>query len=271
MTDHRATPDPSGDLASMRSRLASGRPQFGMWVASGSPCNAEICAGSGLDWLLVDMEHAPNDLGDIVSQLRATAAYPAAVVVRPPSGDPVVIKRLLDAGVRNLLVPMVDTAAQAEALVRAVRYPPAGMRGVGSTLARASGWGRDGGYLARADQTVTLLVQVESRGGLDELAAIATVDGVDGVLLGPADLAASLGHLGEQQHPEVVETVISAIATVSRLGRPAGVNAFSEPLARRYLAAGCRFILVGADVTVLAQGSDRLAGTYLGTSTPPSH
>lgn len=252
------------DTANFAERLGTGRPQIGMWVASASGYCAEICAGSGLDWLLIDTEHVPNDLRTVLGQLQAVAAYPVAPVVRPAVGDPVLLKRLLDIGVRNVLVPMVESAEQAQELVRAVRYPPAGIRGVGSTLARASGWGRDTGYLARADDTVTLLVQVESRRGLDELRAITAVDGIDGIFFGPADLAGSMGHLGQQQHPEVIAAVEAGIATVTSMGKAAGVNAFAEPLARRYLAAGCRFILVGADVTMLAQGSDRLATTYIG-------
>jgi 4-hydroxy-2-oxoheptanedioate aldolase len=158
---------------------------------------------------------------------------------------------------------MVESAAQAEEMVRAVRYPPAGIRGVGSALGRASRWNRDAQYLHTADEGITLMVQVETRRALDELEGIVAVDGVDGVFVGPSDLAASLGHLGQQEHPEVVAAVEAAIVTVTRLGKAAGVNAFAEPMARRYLAAGCRFVLVGADVTLLARGSQQLATTYL--------
>jgi 4-hydroxy-2-oxoheptanedioate aldolase len=257
------------DPTSLRERLRSDRPQIGMWVASGSALCAEICAASGLDWLLIDMEHAPNDVAAVLDQLRAVAAHPVAPVVRPPSGEPVVLKRLLDIGVRNVLVPMVDTPEQAAEMVRAVRYPPAGIRGVGSALARASGWGRDADYLARAESTISLVVQIESGRGLGNLEAIASVEGIDGVFFGPADLAGSLGHLGQQQHPEVVEAVEAGIAAVARLGKAAGVNAFAEPLARRYLDAGCRFALVGADVTLLARGSDALAASYIGSGPRP--
>jgi 4-hydroxy-2-oxoheptanedioate aldolase len=249
---------------SFKSRLLQGRPQIGMWVASGNPYCAEICAGSGLDWLLIDSEHAPNDVRSLLAQLQAVAAYAITPVVRPPVGDAVLLKQLLDIGVQNVLIPMVDSAKQAEDLVRAVRYPPRGIRGVGSALGRASRWNRDSSYLAAADAGITLLVQVETRRGLDELEAIAAVDGVDGVLFGPADLAASLGHLGQQEHPEVLAAVEGAIAKLTALGIAAGVNAFAEPTARRYLDAGCRFVLVGADVTLLARGSEQLAATYIG-------
>jgi 4-hydroxy-2-oxoheptanedioate aldolase len=256
-------PVPLSDRAARwRAALAGQEPVTGMWVASGSAVCAEICAGAGFDWLLIDSEHAPNDLRSILAQLQAVAAYPVTPVIRPPSGDPVLIKQLLDIGVEVLLIPMVESRAQARALVAATRYPPAGIRGVGSALARASRWNRVEGYLDRAGETVSVLVQIESRAGLDAIADIAATDGVDGVFLGPADLAASLGHLGEQDHPEVVNAVEDAIKAITAAGKPAGVNAFPPDLAERYLQAGARFILVGADVTLLARGSEQLAARH---------
>jgi 4-hydroxy-2-oxoheptanedioate aldolase len=251
-----------------KERLAGDRPQIGMWVASANAYCAEICAGAGLDWLLIDGEHAPNDLRSILGQLQAVAAYPVTPVVRPPHADPALLKQLLDIGVRNLLIPMVDTVEQAEAVVRAVRYPPRGMRGVGSALARASAWNRETGYLQGADAGITLIVQVESRRGLAALDGIAAVDGVDAVFLGPSDLAASFGYLGQQEHPEVVDAVEQAIGTINALGKPAGVNAFAEARARRYLEIGCTFVLVGADVTLLARGSEDLAARYIAAPRP---
>lgn len=241
---------------------SSERPQIGMWVCSGSPLVAEICAGAGLDWLLIDAEHSPNGLESILAQLQAVHGYPVRTVVRPPAGDAVLLKQYLDLGVQNLLIPMVDTAEQAAAVVRAVRYPPHGVRGVGSALARASRWNRVDGYLGGADRTITVLVQVETVTAVDNVAAIAAVDGVDGVFIGPADLAASMGHLGQQDHPEVVAAVEHCIRTVRGLGKPAGVNAFAEATARRYLDAGVDFMLVGADVALLARGSEALAESY---------
>ncbi|MHB8465746.1 MAG: aldolase/citrate lyase family protein [Acidimicrobiales bacterium] len=253
--------------APFKDRLQGDRPQIGMWVATGSSYCAEICAGSGLDWLLIDSEHAPNDLRSLLVQLQVVEGYPICPVVRPPVGDAVLLKQLLDIGVRSLLIPMVDSPEQADAVVQAVRYPPRGIRGVGSALGRASRWNRDAGYLSGADDGITVLVQVESVRALRALEDIVGVDGVDGVFIGPSDLAASLGHLGRQDHPDVVAAVSEAVQTVTRLGKPAGVNAFSEPMARRYLAEGCRFVLVGADVTLLARGSEALAATYIGAST----
>jgi 4-hydroxy-2-oxoheptanedioate aldolase len=238
------------------------RAQIGLWVSSGSAYCAEICAGAGLDWLLIDAEHSPNDLRSLLAQLQAVAAYPVHPVVRPPVVDPVLIKQLLDIGAQNLLLPMIESAEAARGAVEATRYPPRGVRGVGAALARASRWNRIDGYLASADEDITVLVQVESRAGLDALEEIATQDGVDGVFIGPSDLAASLGHLGEPEHPEVVAAIEGAMATVIRLGKAVGVNAFGEARARRYLELGCRFIVVGADVTLLARGSEDLAARY---------
>ncbi|MCU1615637.1 MAG: garL [Frankiales bacterium] len=249
-------------MTELRERLAGPGRLIGMWVVSGSAYVAEICAGAGLDWLLVDCEHAPNDLATVLPQLQAAAAYPTPVVVRPPSDDRVGIKQLLDIGVRNLMVPMVESAEQARAIVAATRYPPEGVRGVGSAFARASRWNRTEGYLHTAAGQLTLTVQVESRAGLDALAEIAAVDGVDAVFLGPADLAASFGHLGQADHPDVLAAVEAGIGTVVASGKVAGVNAFAEPLARRYLDLGARLVLVGADVTLLARGSDELAARY---------
>ncbi|MCU1619207.1 MAG: 2-dehydro-3-deoxyglucarate aldolase [Modestobacter sp.] len=242
-----------------KQRLAAGEPLVGMWVATGSPYVAEICAGAGLDWLLIDSEHAPNDLRSIQAQLQAVAAYPVVPVVRPPSGDPVVIKQLLDAGVEALLVPMVESGEEAAALVAATRYPPAGIRGVGSALARASRWNRIPDYLATADDGISLMVQVESVRGLAALPDILAVDGLDGVFLGPADLAGSMGHLGRPDHPEVVAAVEGAIDAITAAGLAAGVNAFVEETAQRYLDRGVRYVLVGADATLLARGSEALA------------
>ncbi len=242
---------------------ASDRPLAGMWVCSGSALNAEIAAGSGLDVVLIDAEHSPNGPESILAQLQAVAAYPVVPLVRPPFGDTVVIKQYLDLGVQNLLIPMVDSAEQAAELVRAVRYPPDGVRGVGSSLARSSRWNRVPGYLAAASSSVSLFVQIESRTAVERVTEIAAVDGVDGILVGPADLAASMGHLGGQDHPEVVEAVLRSIRSAAALGKPAGVNAFDPDAADRYLEDGAAFVLVGADVALLARASEALADRFV--------
>ncbi|SDY49455.1 4-hydroxy-2-oxoheptanedioate aldolase [Amycolatopsis xylanica] len=242
---------------------ASSRALVGMWVSSGSPLVAEICAGAGLDWLLIDGEHSPIGLESVVSLLQAVSGYPVTPMVRAPSDDSVILKQLLDAGAQNLLVPMVDSADQATAAVRSVRYPPDGIRGVGSALARAARWNRVDGYLARANELVSLFVQIESVAGVEAAASIAAVDGVDGVFVGPSDLAASMGLLGQQTHPDVTAAVLRTFKAVLAAGKPVGVNAFDPAQARLYLDAGATFVLVGADVALLARGSEALADHYL--------
>jgi len=240
------------------------RPQVGMWVCSGSPIVAEIAAGSGLDWVLIDAEHSPNGLESVLGQLYAVSAYPVAPVVRPPIGDTVLIKQYLDLGVQNLLVPMVDSAEQAAELVRAVRYPGGGVRGVGASLARSSRWNRVDGYLHTASSTISLIVQVESATAVAAAAEIAAVEGVDALFVGPADLAASMGVLGQQSHPDVVAAVLSSIEAGRAAGKPVGVNAFVPDDAERYLAAGASFVAVGADVAILARASEGLADRFIG-------
>ncbi|MDT5250273.1 MAG: 4-hydroxy-2-oxoheptanedioate aldolase [Mycobacterium sp.] len=244
-------------------RIGSGQPRFGMWLASGSSYVTEICAGAGIDWVLLDQEHAPNDLRSTLEQLQVLAGYPDVdVLVRPPVADPVLIKQLLDIGAQNIMVPMIDDPAAAAAAVAATRYPPEGIRGVGSALARASRWNRISDYLVTADKSVSLTVQVETVAGLAQVAGIADVDGVDAVFIGPADLAASMGKLGQPEHPDVVSTIETALATIVARGTSAGVNAFNESVARRYLRAGASFVLVGADVALLARGAEELATRY---------
>lgn len=240
------------------------RPLAGMWLSTGSPLVAEICAGGGLDWLLIDMEHGPNGLESVLAQLQAVAAYPVTPVVRVPANDPVVIKQVLDLGAQNLLVPMVSSAAEAEAAVGAAHYPPRGRRGVGSALARAARWNRVDGYLAAAAEHVSVLVQVETAKAVEVAAQIAAVDGIDGVFVGPSDLAASMGLLGQQTHPDVVAAVTRAFDAVRGAGKPVGVNAFDPAAAEAYLAAGASFVLVGADVGLLARGSEALAARWVG-------
>lgn len=252
----------------------AGRPLAGMWVCSGSPLIAEVCAGSGLDWLLVDAEHSPNGLESILAQLQAIHGYPIHTMVRPPVNDTVLLKQYLDLGVQNLLIPMVNSAAEAEAAVTATRYPPQGVRGVGSALARAARWNRVPDYLARANESISVTVQVESTAAVDAVEDILKVDGVDAIFVGPSDLAASMGLLGQQEHPEVRTAVEHCLAAAKAAGKPAGVNAFNPDTARHYLDNGAGFILVGADVALLARGSEALAAKYVTTrdgDTPTSY
>lgn len=248
----------------LRDRLAdSKRPLVGIWVCSGSPLVAEICAGSGLDWLLIDMEHAANSLPSVLAQLQAVAVHPVTPVVRVPISDPVVIKQVLDLGAQTLVVPMISSAAEAEEAVAALHYPPRGRRGVGSALARSARWNRVGDYLAAASDHVSLLVQIETFAGVEAAAEIAALPGVDGVFVGPADLAASMGLLGLQTHPDVVAAVLRVFEAVKAAGKPVGVNAFDPAAAQGYLDAGASFVVVGADVTLLARGSEALASRWV--------
>ncbi|MBC7591329.1 MAG: 2-dehydro-3-deoxyglucarate aldolase [Salinibacterium sp.] len=242
--------------------VGASRPLAGMWVCSGSPLVAEICAGGGLDWLLIDMEHSANGLESTLAQLQAVAAYPTTPVVRVPTADVVVIKQVLDIGAQNLLVPMVSSAGQARAVVEAVRYPPRGRRGVGSALSRSARWNRVDDYLSEADSHTSLTVQIETAAAVEAAAEIAAVDGVDAVFVGPSDLAASMGLLGQQTHPDVVAAVLRTFDAAHTAGTPVGVNAFDPAVAQSYIDAGANFIAVGADVAVLARGSEAFAARW---------
>ncbi|WP_129661811.1 HpcH/HpaI aldolase family protein [Rothia uropygialis] len=242
---------------------AADRPLVGMWVCSGSPVAAEIAGCSGLDWVLLDGEHSPIGLETTASLLRALAAYPTTPMVRVPELNPALIKQFLDLGAQNLLVPMIDTAEEARRAVEAVRYPTGGVRGVGSALARASRWGAVEGYLGRAEETISLTVQIESETAVANAEEIAAVDGVDAIFVGPSDLAASMGVLGEQTHPDVTAAVLSVFDKVRAAGKRVGVNAFDHEQAQKYLDAGASFVLVGADVQLLTQASRGLAEKFI--------
>ncbi|MEX2481281.1 MAG: HpcH/HpaI aldolase/citrate lyase family protein [Gammaproteobacteria bacterium] len=242
--------------------LAAGRTQIGLWQALGSAVTAEVCAAAGFDWLLFDGEHGPNDVPRLAEQLRAVAPFPAHPVGRPPLGEVRLIKQYLDIGFQTLVIPLVETSAQAEQLVRACRYPPQGIRGVGGGLVRASGYGRMSDYLDSADDEICLVVQVETRAGLDNLDAIAATTGVDGVFVGPADLAAALGHRGRPGAAPVQAAIEDAFVRIRRAGKPAGTLCADAALVARYQTLGCSFIAVGTDVSLLAHGGDALAARY---------
>ncbi|RYE82550.1 MAG: 4-hydroxy-2-oxoheptanedioate aldolase, partial [Hyphomicrobiales bacterium] len=232
-----------------KTALLAGQAQIGLWLGLANAYTAEVAAGAGFDWLVVDGEHGPNDIPLILAQLQAIAAAGGRPVVRAVSDETWIIKQLLDIGAQTILVPMVETAEQAARLARAMRYPPGGMRGVGAALARASAFNRIPDYLHTANEQVCLLVQLETRAGLEQLEAIAAVEGVDGVFIGPADLAADLGHLGRPGAPEVQAVIESAIARIVAAGKPAGVLTADPALAAGYLKQGATFVAVGTDVT----------------------
>jgi len=241
--------------------IAAGRLQIGLWVSMASTYSAEIAAGSGFDWLVIDTEHSPNEVDTTLAQLQVVAAYPVSAVVRPAWNDKVLIKRHLDIGAQTLLIPYVQNADEARAAVAAMRYPTEGVRGVAGTT-RASRYGRVKDYAKRAASELCLLVQIETREGLDNLEAIARTDGVDGVFIGPADLAAGLGHLGDMGHAEVQSAIREAIGRIRACGKPAGILATDEATTRRYMEWGTTFTAVGLDAMVLARELDLLAAKY---------
>ena len=249
-------------------RLRSGEVQIGLWLGLADAYCAELAANAGFDWLLIDGEHAPNDLRGMLGQLQAVAPYPSHPVIRPVIGETGLIKQVLDIGVQTLLVPMVESADQARELVKAMHYPPKGVRGVGSALARASRWNSIAGYLDQADEQMCLLVQIESREGLANLDAIAAVEGVDGVFIGPADLSASMGWRGNPGHPEVQAAIEDAIARIRNAGKAAGILSADQALARRYIELGAAFVAVGVDTTVLMRGLQSLAASFKGSPAP---
>jgi 4-hydroxy-2-oxoheptanedioate aldolase len=243
---------------SFKIALGGDRPLFGLWQAIASGYTAEICAHAGYDWLLFDGEHSPNSAQTLLSQLQAVSHFPLEPIARVPSGDPVSIKQYLDLGFTTLLVPMVDNAEQATAIVSACRYPPHGMRGVASATARATGFGTDKSYLKQAADRITVIAQIESRTALDNIAAIASVDGIDALFIGPADLAASLGHLGNPMHPDVQSAIATAKNMIDASGKPAGIFALSPDDARNRVTQGFRFISIGSDIAVLLNGAKAL-------------
>ncbi|MGJ7489763.1 4-hydroxy-2-oxoheptanedioate aldolase [Variovorax sp. ZT4R33] len=253
-----------------KAALAARRPQVGLWLSMADPYLAEVSATARFDWLLIDGEHAPNDLRSTLATLQAVAPHPSQPVVRAVQGDTALIKQLLDIGAKNLLVPMVDTAEQARAVVGATRYPPQGIRGVGSAVGRASQWSARTDYLNVADDEICVLVQAETVTALQNLEAICAVDGVDGVFIGPADLAASMGHRGNPGHPEVQAAIEQAMRTIVAAGKAAGTLTSDSKLARRYLELGCTFVAVGVDVLLFASAARKLAADFINAVQVPA-
>lgn len=239
--------------------LGNGDLQLGCWLGLADPYIAEISAGAGFDWILIDAEHAPNDLRSIVAQLQVAAAKDSHAVVRPPIGETWIIKQLLDAGAQNLLIPMVESGAQAQELVDAVTYPPHGVRGVGSALARASDFAGITDYLQTARDQICLLAQVENRAGLAALDEILSVDGLDGVFIGPSDLAADMGFIGQAGAKEVKETVLDAMQRIVGAGKAAGILTLDKELQTQCRALGATFIATEIDVTLFAGSMRRSA------------
>lgn len=238
---------------SFKHAINEGELQLGCWLGLADPYIAEISAGAGFDWLLIDGEHAPNDLRSITAQLQVIAARDAHVVVRPPIGETWIIKQLLDAGAQSLLIPMVESAQQARDLVSAVTYPPRGVRGVGSALARASDFAAIGDYLTTARDEICLLAQVENLKGMNQLDEILAVEGLDGVFIGPSDLAADMGFIGKAGQAEVKQAVLDAMQRIVAAGKAAGILTLDDELQQQCRALGASFIATEIDVTLFAR------------------
>lgn len=245
-----------------KAALRAGTPQLGLWLGLADSYAAELLATTGFDWLLIDAEHAPNDPRSVLGQLQALAPYPVHPVVRPVDGRPDLIKQYLDIGAQTLLIPMVEDAKQAEAVVAATRYPVRGTRGVGSALARASRWNQIDNYLTRCEAEICVLVQVETVKALRNVYSIAAVEGVNGVFFGPADLSASMGLLGKPSDPAVLEAITQGIETVKLAGKAAGTLTSDSLLAHEYLGLGATFMAVGVDTTLLVRAATALASSF---------
>ena len=241
--------------------LVERRQQIGLWCTLSTAYAAEAVAGAGFDWLLLDTEHSPGDVISVLGQLQAVAPYPAAPVVRPATNDTVLIKRYLDIGAQTLLIPYVQSVEEAQAAVAAMRYPPGGVRGVSGTT-RATRFGRVKDYARRVEEELCLIVQIETGLALERLEAIAAVEGVDAVFIGPADLGASLGYVAEPGNPAVAAAVEGALRRLAAVGKPSGVLTGDAAFARRCIELGTTFTAVGIDLSMLARGADALARQF---------
>ncbi|MDX8353472.1 HpcH/HpaI aldolase/citrate lyase family protein [Cognatiyoonia sp. IB215182] len=244
----------------LKTALKSGRVQHGLWLTSGSAVLAEIAGQAGFDWCLIDGEHGPNTLTEMLPQLQALALTGTPAVVRIANADVWMVKQVLDLGCQTVLVPMVDDAAKAEEMARAMRYPPDGIRGMGAVLARASGFGSITDYPHAANAQMCLLVQAESAQAVENIDAIAAVDGVDGVFVGPADLSADMGYPGQPDHPEVEKAIDHLIARTNAAGKIAGIITFDESRFAEYARKGVTFLGVGGDLALLNGALRGLAG-----------
>lgn len=243
----------------LKQALAAGETQYGLFLGLPDTTCAEICAGAGFDWLVVDTEHGPFDLPAVLRHLQTIAAYEVSAIVRPVSDDRNVLKQLLDTGVQSLVVPMVESAEQAVELVRSVRYPPAGVRGLGTALARAARWTRIPGYLHKANEQICLLAQVETGRAVRALPGILEVEGIDGIFVGPSDLSASMGHIGNPRHPDVVKVIREVLRATRSAGKAAGVLALDPAHIQDYRDHGANMIGIGTDTLLLANSTQQLA------------
>ena len=239
--------------------------QLGIWSSLADAISVEILANTGMNWILLDTEHAPNELPMVFRQLQAADSGTAHPVVRPPWNDTVMIKRFLDAGAQSLLIPMVQDEAEARRAVAATRYPPHGVRGYASA-SRASGYAQIDGYLERYAEELCVLVQIETKVALGNIERIAAVEGVDGIFIGPGDLSADLGYLGKPGHPEVLKIIDDAISRIRACGKPVGILTADENLAKHFIEQGCRFVAVGSDIGLLSKGAKTLVQRFAGSN-----
>ncbi|MGB8417639.1 aldolase/citrate lyase family protein [Paraburkholderia sp.] len=247
-------------------RLSDEAPQFGLWAALADGYVTELLATAGFDWIVIDNEHAPNDIRTSLAQLQALGGYSCQPIVRPVKNDVALIKQYLDIGAQTLIIPMIDTETDAELAVAATRYPPIGVRGVGSALARASRWNKVDHYFQNSSEGICVIAQVESTTGMNNLDAIARVDGIDAVFFGPADLSASMGYAGDPSHPALRQTVLDGIKRVRVVGKAAGVLATDRAYADEYLAAGANLVAIATDTGLLSRAASDLVSSFKGPS-----
>jgi len=251
--------------------LKDKRTQYGLWVSLMGPLSTEICAAAGFDWILLDAEHTPNDPMNVLLQSQVLAGYPNThAIARIPMGHgwmgQALIKQYLDAGIQTLLIPMVETPEQAREIVRCAKYPPLGIRGMAAT--RASGWGRNASYAKEANDQVCLLVQAETRMGIDNLDEIAAVEGVDGVFIGPSDLSAAFGHVGDPWHPEMEKIIADSFKRIQKAGKAVGILTLDEKRAKEHVDMGATFIAVGTDSNLMVKSTNELIAKFKGTPAP---
>lgn len=248
---------------SFKQRLVKGEIQYGFWLAMANAYSAEIAATCGFDWLLIDGEHGPNDIPSVLAQLQAVAPYSASPIVRAVEGTTANIKQLLDIGANNLLIPMIESAEQAQSMVAATRYPPKGNRGVGAAIARSSRWLAVDNYEAEIEQNLCLILQIESQQGLQNLDDILAVDGYDAIFIGPSDLAASMGYLGQSGHPDVQAAIADAANKINASNKAMGILSTEDKLIQHYLQLGAAFIAVGVDTLSFTDAARNIARRYI--------
>lgn len=242
--------------------LETGNTQYGLWLGIPDTSIAEMMAGAGFDWLLVDHEHGPYELRDVMAHLQAIAPYPVAPIVRPVDGNPALLKKMCDIGVQSFLVPMVDTAEEAANIVAAVKYPPQGRRGLGTSMARAARWNTVPNYLQHSNDEIVVIVQAETTTAIENLESIANTNGVDGVFIGPSDLSASMGYVGKASHPDVIEVVGKGLRTIRAAGKYAGLLCLDESQVTHFVDCGANFVGIGVDTLLIGNAARSLTKRY---------